>query len=73
MHQTLYGEDQALKAGLKGGNFTVLSEVQLDRIYKASISLLADPGIQTESTLFMNIFEKNGARNEVEHRLEVTE
>jgi len=51
-----------MKTGLKAGNFTVLSESQLDRIYEASISLLADPGFQTESTLFLDIFEKNGAR-----------
>jgi len=51
-----------MKTGAKGGNFTVLSESKLDRIYEASLSLLMDPGIQTESALFLDIFEKNGAR-----------
>jgi trimethylamine--corrinoid protein Co-methyltransferase len=51
-----------MKTGAKGGNYTVLSETQLDRVYEASLSLLADPGFQTESTLFLDIFEKNGAR-----------
>lgn len=51
-----------MKTGAKGGNFTVLSESELDRLYEASLSLLMDPGIQTESELFLDIFEKNGAR-----------
>jgi trimethylamine:corrinoid methyltransferase-like protein len=51
-----------MKTGAKGGNFTVLSESQLDRLFEASLSLLMDPGFQTESPLFLDIFEKNGAR-----------
>jgi trimethylamine---corrinoid protein Co-methyltransferase len=51
-----------MKTGAKGGNYTVLSENDLDRIYEASLSLLMDPGIQTESALFLDIFEKNGAK-----------
>jgi trimethylamine--corrinoid protein Co-methyltransferase len=56
-----------MKTSAKGGNLTVLSESELDRIYEASLSLLMDPGIQTESTLFLDIFEKNGARVEREN------
>ena len=51
-----------MKTGAKGGNFTVLSESELDRLFEASLSLLMDPGFQTESTLFLDLFEKNGAR-----------
>ena len=51
-----------MKTGAKGGNFTILSESELDRLFEASLSLLEDPGIQTESPLFLDIFEKNGAR-----------
>ncbi len=53
-----------MKTGLKGGHFTILSEAELDRIYEASLSLLADPGFQTESILFLDLFERNGARVE---------
>jgi trimethylamine--corrinoid protein Co-methyltransferase len=55
-------EYRTMKTGAKGGYFTVLSESELDRLYEASLSLLMDPGIQTESELFLDIFEKNGAR-----------
>ena len=51
-----------MKTGAKGGDFTILSESKLDRIYEASLSLLMDPGVQTDSVLFLDIFEKNGAK-----------
>jgi trimethylamine--corrinoid protein Co-methyltransferase len=51
-----------MKTGAKGGKLSVLSESELDRLYEASLSLLMDPGIQTESELFLDIFEKNGAK-----------
>ncbi|MDR3578074.1 MAG: trimethylamine methyltransferase family protein [Anaerolineaceae bacterium] len=51
-----------MKTGAKGGNFTILSEDKLDRIYESSLALLMDPGFQTDSTVFLDIFEKNGAK-----------
>ena len=51
-----------MKTGAKGGTLKFLSEEDLQRIYEASLSLLEDPGIQSESDLFLDIFEKGGAR-----------
>ena len=51
-----------MKTGLKGGTYTVLTESELDRIYETSLSLLSDPGIVSESDLFLDIFERGGAR-----------
>jgi trimethylamine--corrinoid protein Co-methyltransferase len=51
-----------MKTGAKGGTLKVLSEDELVRIYNASLSLLEDPGILSESDLFLDIFEKGGAR-----------
>ena len=51
-----------MKTGAKGGDLTILSESKLDRIYEASLSLLMDPGVQTDSALFLDIFEKAGAK-----------
>jgi len=51
-----------MKTGAKGGNFGVLSESQLDQIYESSLSLLLNPGFQTDSSLFLDLFEQNGAR-----------
>jgi trimethylamine---corrinoid protein Co-methyltransferase len=50
-----------MKTGARAGNFTVLSESELDRIYEASLSLLMEPGLVSDSRLFLDIFEKGGA------------
>ena len=50
-----------MKTGMKGGNLTVLSESELDRIYQASLSLLMDPGIQSDSDLVLDLFDKSDA------------
>lgn len=50
-----------MKTGAKAGNFTILSEDELDRIYEASLALLMNPGLVSESDLFLDIFEKGGA------------
>jgi trimethylamine--corrinoid protein Co-methyltransferase len=57
-----------MKTGAKGGTLKILSEGDLQRIYEASLSLLDDPGIQSESDLFLDIFEKGGARVNRERR-----
>jgi trimethylamine--corrinoid protein Co-methyltransferase len=51
-----------MKTGAKGGTLKILSEEELMRIYEASLALLEDPGVQSESDLFLDIFEKGGAR-----------
>jgi trimethylamine---corrinoid protein Co-methyltransferase len=51
-----------MKTGAQGGKLQILSEEQLQRIYEASLALLHDPGIYSESGLFLDIFERGGAR-----------
>jgi len=50
-----------MKTGAKAGNLAVLSEGELDRIYEASLSLLMNPGLVSDSDLFLDICEKGGA------------
>jgi len=51
-----------MKTGMKGGNLTVVTEAELDRIYEASLSLLMDPGIHSDSDLILDLFEKSDAQ-----------
>lgn len=51
-----------MKTGATGGTLAILSEDKLHRIYETSLALLADPGIYSESDLFLDIFEKGGAQ-----------
>lgn len=57
-----------MKTGTKGGSLKVLSDNELERVYQASLSLLEDPGIYSESDLFLDIFEKGGAKVNREQR-----
>ena len=57
-----------MKTGMKGGNLTVVTEAELDRIYEASLSLLMDPGMQSNSDLILDIFEKSDAQVDRETR-----
>ncbi|MGD0878341.1 MAG: trimethylamine methyltransferase family protein [Anaerolineales bacterium] len=57
-----------MKIGAKGGNLKVLSEDDLQRIYHSSLAILEDPGIYSESDLFLDIFEKGGAKVDREAR-----
>jgi trimethylamine---corrinoid protein Co-methyltransferase len=50
-----------MKSGARGGKFTVISDADVERIYQASLDLLAEPGIYSESDLFLDIFDKGGA------------
>ena len=50
-----------MKSGAKAGNLTILSEAELDKIYESSLALLMDPGLVSDSDLFLTIFEKGGA------------
>lgn len=51
-----------MKTGIKSWNLNVLSENDVQRIYESSLSILEDPGIFSESDLFLDIFEKGGAK-----------
>ncbi len=51
-----------MKTGANGGMLRILSENELDRIHRAALALLEDPGIMSESDLFLDLFEKGGAR-----------
>jgi trimethylamine---corrinoid protein Co-methyltransferase len=57
-----------MKTGAKAGNLTILSEEELERIYQSSLALLMDPGIVSESDLFLDICEKGGAKVDREAR-----
>lgn len=50
-----------MKTGARAGSLTILSDADLDRIYEASLSLLWDPGLVSDSDLFLDIFAKGGA------------
>jgi len=58
-----------MKKGAAGGNLDTLSEEGAQRIHQASISLLEDPGIFSESDLFLDIFQKGGARVDRDSRV----
>jgi trimethylamine--corrinoid protein Co-methyltransferase len=56
-----------MKSGARGGSLTVISDEDVEHVYRASLDLLMNPGIFSESDLFLDIFEKGGAvvnRNE---------
>jgi trimethylamine--corrinoid protein Co-methyltransferase len=57
-----------MKTGIKSWNLNILSENELERIDDASLSLLESPGLYSESDLFLDIFEKGGARVDREAR-----
>ena len=50
-----------MKTGAKGGNLRILSDEEMMRIHQAALKLLWDPGIFSESDLFLDIFAKGGA------------
>jgi trimethylamine--corrinoid protein Co-methyltransferase len=57
-----------MKTGAKGGSLRILSDNELERIYLASLALLEQPGVLSESDLFLDIFQKGGARVDREKR-----
>ncbi|NLE44203.1 MAG: hypothetical protein GX620_05745 [Chloroflexi bacterium] len=58
-----------MKVGIKGGMLDLLSEGDVQRIHNAALSLLDNPGIFSESTLFLDIFEQGGARVDRDSRM----
>jgi trimethylamine--corrinoid protein Co-methyltransferase len=57
-----------MKTGARGGSLTVITEENVERIYQASLELLMNPGLYSESDLFLDIFEKGGAQVDREAR-----
>jgi trimethylamine--corrinoid protein Co-methyltransferase len=53
---------EPMKEGARGGTLDVLSRRDVQRIHEAALALLKDPGIFSESELFLDIFQKGGAR-----------
>jgi trimethylamine---corrinoid protein Co-methyltransferase len=51
-----------MKPGARSGSFTIISEADVERIYQAALELLMEPGFLSESDLFLDIFEKGGAK-----------
>ena len=50
-----------MKTGTQIGLLTVISEADVERIYRGSLDLLMNPGFFSESDLFLDIFAKGGA------------
>lgn len=51
-----------MKTGAKGGSLTVISADDVQTIHQSALALLQDPGIFSESELFLDLFAKGGAR-----------
>ena len=58
-----------MKTGARGGLLNILSDDDVERIYQASLKLLEEHGVRSESDLFLDIFEKAGARVDHDSRL----
>jgi len=50
-----------MKTGIRGGSLDLLSQGDVGQINDAALSLLENPGIFSESDLFLDIFERGGA------------
>jgi trimethylamine--corrinoid protein Co-methyltransferase len=50
-----------MKEGPLCGSLDVLKEEEVSQIHSAAISLLQDPGIYSESDLFLDLFQRGGA------------
>jgi trimethylamine--corrinoid protein Co-methyltransferase len=51
-----------MKAGTRGSSFDILSERDMESIHSASLRVLEDPGVLSESDLILDIFAKGGAK-----------
>ena len=58
-----------MKTPTPGGTYNVLSEVDIDRIHSASLSLLSELGVFCESDIILDIFEQGGASVDRENRI----
>src|SRR5512140_2471890 len=51
-----------MKQGIRSGSLSIISEADVERIYCAALELLMEPGIYSESELFLDYFAKAGAK-----------
>ncbi len=58
-----------MKTGANGGILNILSEIDVQRIHRSALALLQDPGILSESDLFLDIFARSGALVDRETRV----
>ena len=57
-----------MKQGGRGGSLSILSQDEVQRIHEGALALLEEPGILSESDLFLDLFERGGARVDREAR-----
>ncbi len=50
-----------MKQGLRSGSLAIISDADVERIYQAALDLLMEPGLYSESALFLDFFAKAGA------------
>ncbi|MCJ7738870.1 MAG: trimethylamine methyltransferase family protein [Anaerolineae bacterium] len=50
-----------MKTGIRGGSLDLLSQGDVEQINDAALSLLKNPGIYSDSDLFLDIFDRGGA------------
>lgn len=58
-----------MKTGARGGNYRVLTDDEVERIYRAALALLDNPGHLCEPASVLDIFHKAGARVDRESRV----
>jgi len=58
-----------MKTGAKGGSLKIISEDDVQRIHKSALSILEGTGIYSESDLFLDIFQKGGAKVDRDSRI----
>jgi len=58
-----------MKTGARGGLLNILADDDVERIYQASLKLLEEHGVRSESDLFLDIFQKAGARVDRDSRV----
>ncbi|HEX8992404.1 MAG TPA: trimethylamine methyltransferase family protein [Anaerolineales bacterium] len=51
-----------MKPGARSGSFSIISDDDVERIYRAALDLLMEPGLYSESELFLDIFARGGAK-----------
>ena len=51
-----------MKPNAGGGFLKIISEDDVEKLYRASLGLMMDPGFFSESDLFLDIFSKSGAK-----------
>ena len=58
-----------MNTGMVGGSLKVLSSADIERIHQASLSLLEQHGVTSDSDLILDIFRRAGAETDLDERL----